>query len=311
MQTGSTQEGTTADPFRSGFVCLVGRPNVGKSTLLNRLVGRPVSITAPKPQTTRNRILGIRHGDGYQAVFVDTPGIHAARDTLNQRMVNYALGALADADVVLMLVEVLRGGRKTIPKADQTVLEHVRQVKTPCLLAVNKIDAASEAEVLQSLATYGAVGRFDELVPLSAQTGRGVERLEALIPRYLQEGPPYFDPDWVTDQSEPVFMAELIRQELFRRTQEEVPYSTAVKVEHLEEQAGRLTVYARIYVERDTQKGIVIGKGGSMLKSIGRAARLSMERLLGVKVFLDLQVSVLKDWSHDPRHLAELGYPES
>ncbi|MBI3992593.1 MAG: GTPase Era, partial [Candidatus Lambdaproteobacteria bacterium] len=203
--------------FRSGFVCLVGRPNVGKSTLLNRLVGRTVSITAPKPQTTRNRILGIKHGPGYQAVFVDTPGIHDARDPLNRRLVRYALAALEDADVVLVMVEPLRESQRVPQAADARVLAHVSGVTAPRLLLINKIDLASEGEILHSIARFNEAGRFDEIVPLSAKSGRGVARLEALIPGYLSPGPPFFEPDWHTDQSEQMFIAEMIRQELFRR----------------------------------------------------------------------------------------------
>ena len=299
------------EAFRSGFVCLVGRPNVGKSTLLNRLVGRPVSITAPKPNTTRNRILGIKHTPDYQAVFVDTPGIHEAQDALNKRMVRYALAALEDADVVLAMVEPLRESQRTPQAADASVLAHVSRATSPCLLLINKIDLAGEGAILHSIARFNEAGRFDEIVPISAKSGRGVARLEALIPTYLSPGPAFYEPDWHTDQSEQMFIAEMIRQELFRRTHREVPYSCAVKVEQMEEQPGRLTVYARIYVEWDSQKGIVIGKGARMLKAIGSTARQKLAKILGVRVHLDLQVSVLKDWSTNPRRLDELGYPET
>ncbi|MCZ6627970.1 MAG: GTPase Era [SAR324 cluster bacterium] len=297
----------TGTTLRSGFVCLVGRPNVGKSTLLNALVGRPVSITARKPQTTRNRIVGVKHGPGYQVVLVDTPGIHQAAAPLNVRMVRYATAALAEADIVLVIVEP--GPEPT--QEDHLVLERVREAAPPALLLINKIDIASEATILRSLQTYGALGMFEEVVPVSAVTGKGLKRLERLIVARLRPGPPYFEPEQATDQSETMIIAELVRQELFRRTHQEVPYKSAVRVEHLEDKPGRLVIDARIFVERDSQKGIVIGKGGRMLKAIGTAARAKIEALLGVRVYLGLQVSVLAGWSENPRYLAELGYPES
>ena len=297
----------TGTTLRSGFVCLVGRPNVGKSTLLNALVGRPVSITARKPQTTRNRIVGVKHGPGYQAVLVDTPGIHQAVAPLNVRMVRYAMAALAEADIVLVIVEP--GPEPT--QEDHLVLERVREAAPSAFLLINKIDTTSEATILRSLQTYGALGMFEEVVPVSAVTGKGLKRLERLIVARLRPGPPYFEPEQATDQSETMIIAELVRQELFRRTHQEVPYKSAVRVEHLEDKPGRLVIDARIFVERDSQKGIVIGKGGRMLKAIGTGARAKIEALLGVRVYLGLRVSVLAGWSENPRTLAELGYPES
>ncbi len=307
----------SATPFRSGFVCVAGRPNVGKSTLVNRLVGQSITITSPKPQTTRTRVLGVLRGEGWQAVLVDTPGIHAARDPLNVRLVRYAVTALSDADLVLMLVEPLHAGRgqsKAGPNEpredDLRVLEHVRKAKVPAFLLVNKVDTASEAAVLETLKRYGAMGRFEELVPISALTGRNLERLKALIAARLPEGPAYFEPDQVTDQPQSHLLGELVRQEVFRRLQQEVPYSTAVRIEQVERKGKLHVIHARILVERESQKGILIGKGGRMLKSIGQQARRRMEGLLGTRVFLELTVAVLADWSRNPRHLAELGYPE-
>jgi GTPase len=308
----------TAPPFRSGFVCVAGRPNVGKSTLVNRLVGRDVSITSPKPQTTRTRILGVLRGDGWQAVLVDTPGIHQARDPLNVRLVRYALAALQDSDLILMLVEPLgqsrarnRDPRHAVLRDDDLrVLEHVRASQAPAFLVVNKVDAASEEAVLETLRRYGAVKRFDEIVPVSALTGRNVPRLAQLIAARLPEGPPYFEPDQVTDQPLPHLLGELVRQEAFRRLEEELPYSTAVRLEHMEAKGNLHVVYARLLVERESQKGIVIGKGGRMLKAIGQGARRRMEVVLGTRVYLELTVAVLENWSRNPRHLRELGYPE-
>jgi len=308
----------TSLPFRSGFVCVAGRPNVGKSTLVNRLVGRDVSITSPKPQTTRNRILGVLRGDGWQAVLVDTPGIHQPSDPLNTRLVRYALTALQDADLILMLVEPLhqtgagqRNGRHAALRNDDLrVLEHVREAKAPAFVVVNKVDVASEAAVLETLRRYGAVKRFDEIVPVSALTGRNVPRLAKLISARLGPGPPYFEPDQVTDQPLPHLLGELVRQEAFRRLNEELPYSTAVRLERIEAKENLHVVHARLFVERDSQKGIVIGKGGRMLRAIGQGARRRMEGVLGTRVYLELTVAVLQNWSRDPRRLQELGYPE-
>jgi GTP-binding protein Era len=326
----------SAAPFRSGFVCVAGRPNVGKSTLVNRLAGQSVTITSPKPQTTRTRVLGVTRGGGdasggpWQAVLVDTPGIHQARDPLNVRLVKYALSALADADLVLMMVEPLRTGPghpDAVPREDDLgVLEHVRRAKAPVFLLVNKVDSASEAQVLETLRVYGsldhpsrgaagakrsgAVGPFAEVVPISALTGRNVERLKSLIATRLPEGPPYFEPGQVTDQPQALLLGELVRQEAFRKLEQELPYSIAVRVEHVEAKKNLHVVTARILVERESQKGIVIGKGGRMLKQIGQHARRRMEGLLGTRVFLELDVAVLADWSRDPRRLTELGYPE-
>lgn len=299
-----------APQFKSGFICLAGQPNVGKSTLLNRLVGRPISITADKPQTTRNRIMGLKNTADYQAVFVDTPGIHVAADPLNVRMVRYATAALQDSDLNLMLVEPFTDGHGEPEPPTRHVLDAVRAATPRALLLITKIDLAGEKDILQTIRWFGELEFFAEILPLSGLTGKGVERLEALVPDYLAEGPRFFEPDQVTDQSETMIVAELIRQEIFRRTHREVPYSTAVRVEQMEEKKNLLVIHARIFVEWDSQKGILIGKNGKMLKAIGQAARKKIEKLLATKVFLGLHVAVLKDWSADPRRLAELGYPE-
>ena len=297
-------------PQRSGFVCLAGHPNVGKSTLLNRLVGKPISITAPKPQTTRNRIFGVKTTAEYQIVFVDTPGIHEPSDPLNVRMVGYARHALGDADVILMMTTPFSAPAFAPPGQVEHVLELVRKAEGKAMLAINKIDLAGEAEVLETIRWADGTGCFSDIVPISALTGKGVEDLERTITGYLQEGPYYFEPDSVTDQSEPMIVGELVRQEIFRRTHQEIPYSTAVRVITMEEKDQLLSIHAEVIVEWDSQKGIVIGKGGKMLKAIGTAARKKIESLLGVRVFLGLHVRVLKDWSGNPRRLGELGYPE-
>ncbi len=278
---------------------------------MNRLVGRAVSITAPKPQTTRNRILGIVHGPAHQAVFMDTPGIHQALDPLNTRMVKYAHTALQEADLILLLVEPHPSSPGGPPAQVTPVLELIRQAKGPALLVINKIDKAAEGEVLESIGWYDGTGLFTEIFPVSALKGRGVDRLAERIPAYLPEGPQYFEPELFTDQSERQIIAELIRQEVFRRVHQEVPYSTAVRVEHMRDTENLVSIYAKIFVEWDSQKGILIGKKGRMLKGIGQAARHKIEALLGTRVYLDLRVSVLKDWSEDPRRLTDLGYPEA
>lgn len=293
--------------FRSGIVCLVGRPNVGKSTLLNRLVGKPISITAKIPQTTRNRIMGVKHSPGYQVVFIDTPGIHDAVSPLNRRMVGYALQALDDADLVLMITEA---GAPASSRED-AVLERVLKASAPKYLVLNKIDQVDAARVMASLQRFGAMTGFSEWIPLSALTGKGVERLETLIESQLQPGPPYFEADQITDQSESTLISELVRQEVFRRTRQEVPYKTAVRVERILAEKSRLLVDATIVVERDSQKGILIGKQGQMLKTIGTEARKQIERLLGTPIHLALHVKVISSWSERAGTLTSLGYPES
>ncbi len=297
-------------PYRSGFACIVGRPNVGKSTLLNRLVGRVVSITTAKPQTTRNRILGVKHGAAYQAVLMDTPGIHEAADLLNSRMVGYAVAAFHEADLVLAMVEPFPEGYTEPGPQDRLVLEMVQGSSTAALLLVNKIDLAHAAQVPATIAWYAASGRFAEIVPLSALKRQGLAILDQLIPRYLPEGPPYFEPGQISDQSEETLAAELVRQAVFRRTGQEIPYSVAVRVERMAEKDGLLTIHATLYVERDSQKGIVIGKKGRTLAAIGTAARQRIESLFATRVYLDLHVKVHKNWSANPRSLTQLGYPE-
>jgi GTP-binding protein Era len=297
-------------PFRSGFVCILGRPNVGKSTLVNRLVGAEVTIATPKPQTTRTRVLGVLHGEGWQAVLVDTPGVHEARDPLNARMVGYAAAALNEADLVLMIVEPFGAGQREPGRLDRRVQEMVDGAATPALLLINKIDLADESRVLPTIDWYRRTGRFAEIVPVSALKGKGMETLQKLIAARLPEGPPYFELDQRSDQSGAALAAELVRKALFQRTGQEIPYSSAVRLERMEEQDGLLHIHATIFVERDSQKGIVIGKGGAMLRAIGQDARRRIEALFGKRVYLQLHVAVLKDWSRDPRALGELGYPE-
>jgi len=289
---------------RSGFVAIIGAPNVGKSTLLNRILGQKVAITSPKPQTTRHRLLGVWTAPDGQVIFLDTPGIHDARDLLNRQLVKQALAALAEADLILFLIEPERRD------ADhRLVIEALRQHKQPALLAINKIDRVNKSVLLPIIDRYSRELPLAALVPVSALTGENVDRLLMEILANLPEGPQFYPPDLVTDQPERFIAAEMIREQVFNLTTREIPYSTAVTVEEFDESREdlvRITGY--IHVERDSQKGIVIGRQGAMLKKIGSAAREDIERLLGVKVFLKLFVRVEKNWSKDPRALRRFGY---
>ena len=301
-----SEETKKDEVFRSGFACLIGRPNVGKSTLVNRLVGRHVSIATPKPQTTRTRILGVSNAPGSQLVLIDTPGIHMEGGELNTRMLRYAEGALEETDLVLLLMEpAWPPGNE-----DRKAMELARKAGGGKFLVLNKVDAAREADVPAAIAAHAQEGGWDEIVPVSALTGRGVKHLRGLMADVMPEGPEYFPPGMHTDQPEQQIVAELIRGEVIRRMHQELPYRTAVEVEEMSTRNKVLRIHARIHVERDSQRGILIGKGGQMLKTLGTAARKRIEGLLGARVFLDLHVGVLKGWSEDPRHLARLGYPE-
>jgi len=293
-------------PFRSGFVSIIGRPNVGKSTLLNRILGDKIVITSDKPQTTRNRIQGIHNVPGGQIVFIDTPGIHQARSRLlNRYMVETALTAVQGVDAILFLVEATAK-----PAAQEgLLLESLAKAEAPVVLVINKIDLVAKGQLLELIATYAGLYPFREIVPVSAGTGDGVQRLVELVYGFLPEGPPYFPDDILTDVPERFVVAEIIREKVFRLTHDEVPYSTAVVVDSFKEREdGLISIAATINVERDSQKGIIIGRKGEMLKKIGMQARREMEQLLDAKVFLELFVRVQKDWSESPRLLKEFGY---
>jgi GTP-binding protein Era len=300
--------------MRSGFAAIVGRPNVGKSTLLNRILGEKVAIVTPKPQTTRTRLLGIANLDDAQLVLVDTPGIHRPRGRLNEFMLRTALAAIADVDLVLALAEAPRRHPD-----DQLVLEALRSSPKPKLLAVNKIDQVRDKEALiPILDELAKLAPFESVVPISALTGENVDRLVDLLFARLPEGPRYFPPDMVTDQSERQLAAELIREQVMMHTEQELPYTTAVVVDDWQQETideagpGEPTRFVRIaatiHVERESQKGIVIGKAGQRIKAIGTAARGGLEPLLGARVFLELFVRVQRNWTRDPRRLREFGY---
>ena len=291
--------------FRSGIVAVVGRPNVGKSTLVNALVGHKVAIVSDKPQTTRRDIRGILTTETYQVVFTDTPGFHKPRTLLGSRLNELVGDATAGADAVVQVVDARAG----VGRGDAFVHER-RVAPSPCprICAVNKIDLLRKREEVPQLQAAADLGAFDEVVPVSAATGRGVPLLLDVLVGLLPEGPPLYPPEEVSDQSLEVRLAETIREKALAVTREEVPHSIAVIVEEVEREEGLMRIRGTIVVERDSQKGIVIGKGGSVLKAIGSRARAELEGTLGTRVFLDLHVKVLKEWQRDPKALRRLGY---
>lgn len=293
------------DTFRSGFVSIVGRPNVGKSTLLNRILGEKIVITSDKPQTTRNRIQGIHNIPGGQIVFIDTPGIHRAKTRLNKFMVEEALSSVQGVDVILFLVE----GATEPAKEAGLIKEVLGGVEAPVILVMNKIDLVSKGELLDRMRCYADTYPFKEIIPISAITGDGVEQLVQLVHGMLPEGPCYFPDDILTDLPERFIVAEIIREKIFRLTRDEVPYSVAIVVDSFKERPdGLVAIAATINVERDSQKGIIIGRKGEMLKRIGMQSRQEIEQLLDTKVFLELFVRVSGEWSDNSRMLKEFGY---
>ncbi len=290
--------------FKSGFVALIGRPNVGKSTLLNYLVGQKVAIMSPQPQTTRNKISGIYTDDQEQIVFIDTPGIHKPKNKLDDFMDKSSYSALDEVDVVLFMVEPEPAG-----KGDQYIAELLKNIKKPVFLVINKIDKVHPDELLSIIDSYKNLGDFAEIVPISASQGNNVSELIKTIAKYLPEGPQFYDADQLTDRPEYFIVAELIREQVLKLTHEEVPHATAVVVDRMRDhEGGKLQVEATIYVERPGQKGIIIGRKGQMLKQIGIAARQEIEALLGEKVNLRLWVKVQKNWRSDPAFLKSIGY---
>ena len=291
---------------RSGFVGIAGPPNVGKSTLLNRILGEKISITSPKPQTTRNRILGIAHRPRAQIIFVDTPGVHGARKALNIRMVEAALAALDDMDAVLLVLDAAAPD----PAAERLLVKKLGQLRRPVVLALNKTDLVAKPALLAMIARWSRAVAFESLVPVSAKTGDQLPALLEALEACLPEGPPLFPADAVTDLPERFIAAEMIREKVFRFTGQEIPYSTAVTIEHFaeEDRPALVKIFATIHVERDSQKGVVIGKGGAKLRQIGTAARSEIQRMLGARVYLKLLVRVQKNWSQDSRALRRFGY---
>ena len=295
-----------AQGFRSGFVTLIGRPNSGKSTLLNNLLGEKVAITSDKPQTTRNRILGIKNLPAGQIVFFDTPGIHRGRSRFNQSLVRVALATYNEVDAICLLVEA------TDPENAENdyILKTLEKCRKPLLLAINKIDLVSKNQLLPAMERYGKLGRFEQIIPISALQKDGLETLLSELLRILPEGPRLFPEDMTTDQTERFLVGELIREKVLLLTRQEIPYATAVVVETFKEKEEKnlILIQAAIHVERESQKGILIGKQGKMLKEIGKLAREEMESILGARVFLELHIKVERNWREDPRALREMGY---
>ena len=292
--------------FLSGFIAIVGPPNVGKSTLLNRILGKKVAIVSPKPQTTRNRITGIYHEPGCQMVFMDTPGIHSPQTPLHKSMVSSAQSVFKEVDLLVLLIEMHHPQAPEIPM----ILNNIRKSKKPSVLVINKIDKGPKEKLLPIIAEYNETRSFRSIIPISALSGDGVESLLRELKSTLREGPAFFPEDVQTDQSESFLVSEMIREKIFLHTRQELPYSSAVTVERLEELPERdlVSISAKIHVESESQKGILIGQGGRMIKNIGQAAREDLESFFGSHVFLELVVKVDKNWSKDPRSLRRLGY---
>ena len=296
----------TNPSYKSGFVTLIGRPNVGKSTLMNHLIGQKIAITSNKPQTTRNRIQTVYTSEEGQIVFVDTPGIHKAKNKLGEYMVNVAERTLGEVDLILWLVEPTT----YIGAGERHIAEQLRKVKTPVILVINKIDKVKKEEILESIAAYKEVCDFAEIVPVSALKGDNQEDLIATIMKYLPYGPMFYDEETVTDQPERQIIAELIREKALRCLEEEVPHGVAVAIDQMKRRQGKklMDIDATIICERDSHKGIIIGKHGAMLKKIGSQARPEIEEMLGMKVNLTLWVKVKKDWRDSDFLIKNFGY---
>ena len=292
--------------FKSGFVTLIGRPNVGKSTLMNYLIGQKIAITSNKPQTTRNRIQTVLTTDEGQIVFVDTPGIQKAKNKLGEYMVNVAEKTLNEVDVVLWLVEPTT----FIGAGEQHIAKQLQRVKTPVILVINKVDSVKREEILPAIAAYKDIYDFADIVPVSARSGDNTDELLRVIMKYLPYGPQFYDEDTVTDQPERQIVAELIREKALHSLQDEIPHGIAVAIDRMKMQNKVMHIDATIICERDSHKGIIIGKQGSMLKKIGSTARYEIERMLDCKVNLKLWVKVKKDWRDSEFLMKNFGYRE-
>jgi GTP-binding protein Era len=293
--------------MKAGFVALVGRPNAGKSTLLNKLVGQKLAIVSDKPQTTRNRIAGVRQYPEGQIVFLDTPGVHKPLHRLNVRMVDAALDTLKEVDVIAVVVD----GSEPGGAGDRFLMDVVKKAKAPRVLVLNKVDLCDKASLLPRLADYEREVGFADLVPVSAKTGENIDRLESVLLSHLPEGDPLYPEDYLTDQPERFFVAELIREQVLQQTHDELPFSTAVVVDKFEEPdaKGLMRLFCTILVDRESQKPILVGKGGSRIKEIGTAARKELQQFFDTRVFLDLHVKVREGWREDERMLDSLGLP--
>ena len=295
----------TEPQFKSGYVSIIGEPNVGKSTLLNAMLGEKLAIVTPKPQTTRNQIRGIVTSDDYQIIFLDTPGILRPKYQLHKWMVKAAYAAIQDADLILYLIDVTQ----TSPQVEEEILDAIHQVNQKTILVINKIDRIARLNLLPIIDNYSRKFPFVESVPISALNQDGIERLKDLILGYLPSGPQYFPPDQISDLPQRFFIAETIREQIFLQTKQEVPYSTSVVVEEfIERNKKKWYIRAVVYVERPSQRGVLVGKQGQMIKRIGQLARTDIERFLARSVFLELHVLVKPDWRKDLRKMQDLGY---
>ncbi|WFR65240.1 GTPase Era [Paenibacillus amylolyticus] len=291
--------------FKSGFVAIIGRPNVGKSTLMNQVIGQKIAIMSDKPQTTRNKIHGVYTSEHQQIVFLDTPGIHKRQSKLGDFMNQTALNTLGEVEAALFLIDASEG----MGGGDRYIAEQLKNIRTPVILVMNKIDKIEPEALLPLIEEYRKLHDFAEIVPVSAMLGSNVSTLLEQLGKYLPEGPQYYPDDQVTDHPEQFVCAELIREKILQMTREEVPHSIAVTIEDMKVQDnGVVYISAVIFVERDSQKGIIIGKQGALLKEVGKRARHDIQNLLGSKIFMDLWVKVKKDWRNQDRVLRDLGF---
>ncbi|AZJ22394.1 GTPase Era [Bacillus wiedmannii] len=293
--------------YKSGFVSIIGRPNVGKSTFLNRIIGQKIAIMSDKPQTTRNKIQGVYTENDSQVIFIDTPGIHKPKHKLGDFMVKMAQTTLKEVDIVLFMVNAVEG----FGRGEEFIIEKLKETKQPVFLVINKIDQLHPEQLLELIDQYRKLYEFAEIVPISALDGNNVDALIGTIKKYLPEGPQYYPDNQVTDHPERFIISELIREKVLHLTREEVPHSVAVVIDAIQKrEGGAVYINATIVVERASQKGIIIGKQGKMLKEVGKRARFDIEALLGSKVFLEVWVKVQKDWRNKMSQLRDLGFRE-
>ncbi|MCI1591864.1 MULTISPECIES: GTPase Era [Heyndrickxia] len=304
MQNKSTEQQT----FKSGFVSIIGRPNVGKSTYINRVIGQKIAIMSDKPQTTRNKVQGVLTTNDSQIILIDTPGIHKPKHKLGDFMMRVATNTLKEVDLILFMINAVEG----YGKGDEFIIEKLKTVRTPVFLVINKIDQVHPDDLLKIIEKYKELYDFAEIIPISALEGQNTERLLEQIKEYLPEGPQYYPADQITDHPERFIVSELIREKVLHLTREEVPHSIAVIIEKMQKKPESETIHvmAAIIVERSSQKGIIIGKQGSMLKEVGKRARIDIENLLGSKVYLELWVKVQKDWRNKITQLRDFGFRE-
>lgn len=295
------------DNFKSGFISIIGRPNVGKSTFMNKVLGQKIAIMSDKPQTTRNKIQGVYTTDDSQMIFIDTPGIHKPKHQLGEHMMKVARNTLKETEVILFIINA----SEEIGRGDEFIIEMLKNTRTPIVLVLNKIDLVHPDDLLKQIDVYKDKLEFSDVVPISALQGNNVDTLLNVIKKYLPEGPMYYPEDRVTDHPEHFIVSELIREKALHLTSQEIPHAIGVEVEKMKADKGeKIHVQAVIYVERESQKGMVIGKGGKMLKEIGKLARLDIENLLGNKVYLELWVKVQKDWRNKSNFIRSLGYKD-